>query len=228
MAGDTDGLSLLDARRNSDFDAVSFSLASARIDASQRNGANGAAHRFVECDQNITFDVAAAHWPTLATELFAVEAIFSEWRVEAATASEELFEKVAKPGATEMKFVILGAPRSALAAGLLTGRRVEISAMFPIRAKFIVAFAFLGIAENFVGFVDFFELRFGRFLIFGDVGMILAGEFAEGLFCRGGTRVGRFRLRSDRGEKDPGEWRPLHGGADRNAGRCFLRVRCHG
>src|SRR5206468_5114576 len=52
-------LALLDTGGNADFDGVSFCLASAWIDPLQGDGAHRAMHRFVEGDENITFDVAA-------------------------------------------------------------------------------------------------------------------------------------------------------------------------
>ena len=67
--------------------------------------------------------------------------------------------------------------------------------MLPIRAEFIVAFAFLGIAEHLVGFVDFLEFLLRRFLVLGRVGMVLTREFAErgfdfGLRCGFGDSEG--------------------------------------
>ena len=42
----------------------------------------------------------------------------------------------------------------------------------------IVVRALLRVGEHFVGFVDFFEVRFGRDFVRRYVGMILAGELA--------------------------------------------------
>src|SRR5258708_1747811 len=96
-------------------------------------------------------------------------------------ASEELLEKVAETRATEMELETLSASRSTPGAGLLAGGRPEPGAVFPIRPQFIVTLAFLRVAEYFVGFVDFLELRFRDLLVFGYIRMVLPGEPAESL-----------------------------------------------
>ena len=77
-------------------------------------------------------------------------------------------EKIAGSfAAAEIKTTAL--PRRLLPAGLI-----------PIRAEFVVAFAFFNIAEHLVGLVDFLEFRLRRFLVLRHIGMMLPREFAEG------------------------------------------------
>ena len=52
----------------------------------------------------------------------------------------------------------------------------------PIRSEFIVAFAFLGVAEHLVSFVDFLEFLLGHFLVLRRIGVVLTREFAERAF----------------------------------------------
>jgi hypothetical protein len=46
----------------------------------------------------------------------------------------------------------------------------------PVRAELVVLLPLLGIAEHFVGFVDFLEARFRGLVAWIDVGMELAGQ----------------------------------------------------
>src|SRR5207237_9356821 len=100
--------------------------------------------------------------------------------------AKELLEKVAEPGPTELKVVVL--PRSsastsgAAAETFPSGRWPEFRALLPIRAEFIVLFALGRIAQDFVSLIDFFELVFGLLLILGNVRVVLASKLAEGLF----------------------------------------------
>src|SRR5687767_12780168 len=59
-------------------------------------------------------------------------------------------------------------------------RRTKIRALFPVRAKLVVLLTFFRIAEDLVGFVNFFEFLLGDLFVLGDVGMILPREFPEG------------------------------------------------
>src|SRR5438270_891060 len=95
-----------------------------------------------------------------------------------------------------MKFVFL-APRpatrerTATAEGFPTRRRTEFGARSPIGPQLIIFLALGRIAQHFIGLVDFFKFFLGLFFVFGDVGMIFAGELAEGLFdvrTTGGAR----------------------------------------
>ena len=50
-----------------------------------------------------------------------------------------------------------------------------------IKTVLIVNLAFLGVAEDVVGFLNFFELLFGSFVAGIQIGMILTGQLAIGL-----------------------------------------------
>src|SRR5207237_2663257 len=97
--------------------------------------------------------------------------------------AKELLEKVAEPGPTELKVVVL--PRSSAAASgaaaetFPSGRWPEFRALLPIRAEFVVLFALGRITQDFVSLVDFFELVFGLFLILGNVRVVLTRQLAE-------------------------------------------------
>ena len=95
LARDTDGLSFLDAGWNSNFEIVRFGLAGAGVGALQRNGPHRAVHHFVEGDEDVAFDVAAASGARRLSELFRVEPVFGDGKSETAAASEESFEEVA-------------------------------------------------------------------------------------------------------------------------------------
>ena len=97
--------------------------------------------------------------------------------------AEELFEEIAEAGAVELEIEAGGTAVTGLlpaGTGAVTGR-VELGLVAPMGAQLIVFLAFRGIAEDFVGFVDLLELVFGAAFVFGDVGMVFAGELAKGL-----------------------------------------------
>src|SRR5882724_12003591 len=58
-------------------------------------------------------------------------------------------------------------------------RRTKFLALLPIRAQRVVLLAFLGIAQDFVGFVEFLEALLRVGLVLGDVGMVLQRQLAE-------------------------------------------------
>src|SRR2546430_5756866 len=60
-------------------------------------------------------------------------------------------------------------------------RRTKLRALFPVGSQLVIFLPLLRVAEDFVGLVDFLELFFGGLFVFGDVGMVLSREFAEGL-----------------------------------------------
>ena len=82
-----------------------------------------------------------------------------------------------------MKFLAASGPAAAASAAgsLPSGRRTKLRAGLPVGAELVVFLALAGVAEDFVGLVDFLELGLGVFLVFGDVGVELAGELAESL-----------------------------------------------
>src|SRR5690242_6233327 len=59
--------------------------------------------------------------------------------------------------------------------------RPEFRALFPVRAEFIILLSFPRITEDFIRLVDLLELFLGGLFVFGDVGVVLSGEFAERL-----------------------------------------------
>src|SRR5438477_3011544 len=100
----------------------------------------------------------------------------------AAGGAEELLEKIAEPGAAEMELEILerlrAAPRTPRAL-FPARRRTESRTLFPTGAELVVFFALVRVAENFVRLVDFFEFFLGSLFVFGDIGVVLAGEFTK-------------------------------------------------
>src|ERR1035438_913872 len=62
------------------------------------------------------------------------------------------------------------------------GRRTKVRAGLPVCAEFVVFFALGRVTQDLVGLVDFLEFFLGLLFVFGDVGMILPREFAEGFF----------------------------------------------
>jgi hypothetical protein len=98
----------------------------------------------------------------------------------AAAAAEVLLEEVAEAGAAEVELLPVAAGASFRL--LPAGGRLEASRVIPARTQGVILFALLGIAEHFVGLVDLLELLLGGLLVRGRVRMILAGQFAEGLF----------------------------------------------
>jgi hypothetical protein len=104
-----------------------------------------------------------------------------------AAATEERFEKVAKAGAAKLEVCFtLGRMRPAMSGTACIERYT--TAVLPIWTEFVVATTFFRIAQDFIRFVDFLELRLSSNLVFGYVGMIEPGQFSESqldLFCCG-------------------------------------------
>lgn len=106
--------------------------------------------------------------------------------------TKERFEEVAKAGAAEIEigpFELLSGSTSERSSAwpraspslMPPGRRL-LGASFPVCTERVVFIALFWIAENFVGFVNFFEARF-RFralLGFDHIGMVLTGKLAKG------------------------------------------------
>src|SRR5438046_1954905 len=59
--------------------------------------------------------------------------------------------------------------------------RTKLRALFPVGSQLVIFLPLFRVAEDFVGLVDFLEPFFGGLFVFGDVGMVLPREFAEGL-----------------------------------------------
>ena len=93
---------------------------------------------------------------------------------------EEVAERAsrfARASASEEVFHIDGAAKAAARASPVR-RRGEIRAVLPIRSKLVVLPALVRVAEDFVRFLDFFELLFGLFVVRVQVRMVFAGELA--------------------------------------------------
>ena len=89
---------------------------------------------------------------------------------------------------------LLAAAEAAHAAGesagvaAARGRTETRAGLLPVRPEFVVFFAFVRVAEDFVGLVDLFEFFLGRLFVLGQIGMVLPREFAEGFFDFVGRR----------------------------------------
>ena len=148
-------------------------LPGAGIGTLQTDRARRTLQDFVKRHQDVALDVLATlgEWRA-ARGILLRSAETAEW---ATATAEELLEEIAETGAIEMEFRTLfgAAAESTLRLRCLPFR------MVPIRSQLIVLSPLLRVAENFVGLVDFLELFFGNGLVFGNVGVIVVGEFAE-------------------------------------------------
>src|SRR3569833_320653 len=127
---------------------------------------------FIECDHDIPLDV-----PTTFRQFFlCVTAGKTASRKPGTPASraEQLLEEIAETRAAEFEFLgaTVAAARVAPAETAPTGRRLKIRALLPILTQLVVFHAFGGIAEDFVGLIDFLEFLFRLLFVLGDVGMI--------------------------------------------------------
>src|SRR5205823_10538524 len=128
--------------------------------------------RFLQRDHDVGFDIAPAlgHGPTLPEP--------AEGR-PATTPTEECFEKIAEPGAAELKFdttVFPAAP--AKSAGLPAAPlwwRLKSAGLIPILAQLTVFPALFRIAYDFVGLADRFKFFFRRLLVLCNVRMVFSG-----------------------------------------------------
>jgi hypothetical protein len=173
LGGDADATTVGGARGDADLEGLGFALAGLAVEGLEGDGAGGAVHGFFEGDEDVAFDIRAT----------AGAIAWAGWGLGVAVMAgpgEVLLEEVAEAGAGEVEVLVLGFR----AAGLPGLRRVRLvgSGVLPVGAELVVLAAFFGIAEDLVGFVDFFEFGFGGGFVGGDVGVVDAGEFAEGLF----------------------------------------------
>src|SRR5262249_26280899 len=99
----------------------------------------------------------------------------------------------------------------------------EIVARLPVRAERIVALALLRVAQDFVGLVDGLDLLLGLGTLSGrhDVGMVLAGQLAEGA-------ANLVRLRRARDAEDLVVVAEFHGAEDTASRGFALRRTCAG
>src|ERR1700744_5063269 len=100
-----------------------------------------------------------------------------------APATKQLLKETAEPGAIELKVFStrVTAAKWLAAETARTRRRTKFGTRFPIGPQFVIFFAFVRVGQNLVGLVDFLEFFLGLLLVLGDVGMIFARQFAEGL-----------------------------------------------
>ncbi len=103
-----------------------------------------------------------------------------------ASAAKKLLEKITETGAVEFKRLApwLRAGLSAVSAiKRAAGRRPETGSILPIGAQLVVFLAFVRVGQDFVGLIDDLKFFLGGLLVFvlGHVGVVLAGQGAEGL-----------------------------------------------
>ena len=99
---------------------------------------------------------------------------------------EQLLEEIAEARAAKFKVLarhaLPAAKRLAAAKTAGTGRRTEFRAGFPVRAQFVVFFALVRVAEDFVGLVDLLEFFLGLLFVLGDIGMKFTRQLAKSFF----------------------------------------------
>src|SRR5204862_4958794 len=130
-----------------------------------------------QCNHNVGFDIGSAFSCGLAS------AKSTESRA-AASSAEKRFEEIAEAGSAEFEL-----NSAAVATPLIISafrwlrtplrRRLKSARSIPISAELVIFFAFLWIAQYFVGFVDFLKFFLGCLLILGHVGMMFARQLAE-------------------------------------------------
>src|SRR5262249_9094783 len=105
-------------------------------------------------------------------------------RGPAAAPAEKGLEEIAKSSAAEFELdaaTSIAAPliKSAARRGTPLRRRLESAGLVPIRAKLIIFFSLLDIAQDFVSFVDLLKFFFGRFFVLGDIGVVFPLELPK-------------------------------------------------
>ena len=182
LAGEADFLALTDAFRDGHF--VSFDAGPAV--APKGDLLLRAVQRFLERDEQVGLDVLPARLRPRETRPYCRRDCPAPRRP---ASGEELLEEIAEPGAAKARPAV--AKSTAAASTAPAGRRLLPPALLPVRAESVVLLALIGIAQHLVGFVDLLELRLRPFLVLGNVGVMLAGELAEGfadLVVRRGLR----------------------------------------
>jgi len=147
--------------------------------------ADGAAQGLGQSDHNLAFDIPPPR--RRRRSLLKRRARAKSPARTAGPVSEQLLEEIAEAGPAKIEFERLpthpaGAEPATTLKRFPAGRRTELGARLPVRAQLIVFFPLGGIAQDFVGLVDLLEFFLRAFLVFGDVGMVFAGELAERLF----------------------------------------------
>jgi hypothetical protein len=158
-------------------------LPGAWIGALKLNRSRRPVQDFVERHQNVALNVLSALGERRSIHAISPRAV--ETTAWTTPARKELLEEITEARAVEMVFgTVCGTP----AESVLRLRCLSFG-MIPIRSQFVILFPFLRVAENFIRLVEFLEVFLSGFLVFGDIGMVLSGEFAERLFDRFSTCV---------------------------------------
>ena len=134
----------------------------------------------IQWHQDVPFNIL----PSLGGKLlFGRRATPSETPPTAPHRPEDLLEKIAesRPAKFELEFLPPGtsAARATASGATPIRRRTELGSRAPAGAELIVALSLSGIAQHFVGLVDFLEAFFGLLLVLGDIRMEFARELAE-------------------------------------------------
>src|ERR1044071_8938485 len=174
LTSQTDSLPLANPTRN--LDLIMFNLVSAR--PSQPARSYRSVQRFFQCHHDVGLDVR----PTFRSALASTKSPESR---AAAAPTERGFEKVPESGSAELKLnstTAIAAPLVISALRWLWAplwRRLESARSVPICAELVVLCAFLWVAQYLVRFVDLFKFFFSSLLVLGNVGVILARQFAK-------------------------------------------------
>ena len=99
-----------------------------------------------------------------------------------AATAEVLLEEIAEAGATEIEFLTSR-------WGTASAGAVASVWIIPVGSELVEFFTFFGIAQDFVGLVDFFEFLLSGLFVGGDIRVVLAGKFAERFFDIGRAGV---------------------------------------
>src|SRR5882724_9881317 len=173
LASQTDSLALANSTRDLDLIILDF----ARACPTQRNRSRRSVQRFFQCNHDVGLDIGSA----LGSRLTSAKSAESR---AAAAASEKGFEKVAESGTAELELnaTAIAAPLVISAFRWLWAplwRRLESARSVPICAELIVFCTFLRVAQYLVRFVDLLKFFLSSRLVLGDVGMMLARQFAK-------------------------------------------------
>lgn len=176
LARQANALTFMNALR--DLDLITFDLV--RVPAAQGNISLRTVERFFQRDHDVGLDVASAFGASLPlTERGATESRLT-------SAAEKRFKEIAEARATKFEIDPAAVARGVStkpAAGLRipARRRLKSPRLIPIRSELIVLLPFLRIAQDLVGLVDLLKLFFRGFLVFRDVGMMLARQLSKRL-----------------------------------------------
>jgi len=60
------------------------------------------------------------------------------------------------------------------------GIALELLALLPVRSELVIELPFLGVLQDFIGFVDFLEFLLSRLVAGIEVGMVFSGKLLVG------------------------------------------------